>query len=120
MWPFNRLGKTPKMTIRNIDQHFSTTGQIHPEAVAELVKEGYVAILCARPDDEDPGQPAFATIAEEAARHGMKAIHIPVSGGLSPEQIARFKQEMAGVNGPVLGYCRSGARSAALYAALRQ
>lgn len=119
MWPFTIFGKTRKMTIRKLDQHFATTGQIRPEAVAELAKEGYVAILCARPDNEEPGQPAFATIAAEAKRHGMKAIHIPVSGGPSPDQIARFKKEMAGVNGPVLGYCRSGARSAALYAALR-
>lgn len=118
MWPFNTPGKFPKMSIRKIDDRFSTTGQVGPEEIENLAKQGYVAIVCARPDNEEPGQPAFAEIAREAERHGMKALHIPVKGAASREQIARFEEAMATIEGPVLGYCRSGARSAALYASI--
>ncbi|MCW5720132.1 MAG: TIGR01244 family phosphatase [Devosia sp.] len=106
------------MNIKTIDGRFATTGQIQPEDVAQLAQDGYVAIVCARPDDEEPGQPAFAAIAREAEKHGIKAIHIPVSGSVSSDQIARFKTAMAPLEGPVLGYCRSGARAGALYSSL--
>jgi len=117
MWPFNLFGKTRKMSIRTIDQRFATSGQIRPEDVAQLAQDGYAALVCARPDNEEPGQPAFAAIAREAEKHGMQALHIPVSGTPSPAQVERFTEAMEGIEGRVLGYCRSGARAAALYSA---
>ena len=104
------------MTIRQIDENFSVTGQISAEQVPELAAAGYAAIICARPDNEDPGQPAFAEIAAAAEQAGLSIVHIPVSGPATPEQIARFQAVMAELPGPVLGYCRSGGRAANLYA----
>ena len=106
------------MSIRKIDERFATAGQIRPVDVKALADEGYVAIVCARPDNEEPGQPAFAEIAAEAGKHGLKAIHIPVSGPPTQDQIAQFDEAMSSLDGSVLGYCRSGARSAALYSSL--
>jgi uncharacterized protein (TIGR01244 family) len=120
MWPFNLFWKTGKMNIKTIDDRFATTGQLRPEDVAQLAQNGYVAILCARPDDEEPGQPAFAAIAREAEKHGIKAVHIPVTGAPTAAQVERFKEAMETIDGPVLGYCRSGARSAALYSSIGQ
>ena len=120
MWPFNLLWKSGKMHIRKIDDRFATAGQVRPEDVAQLAKEGYVAIVCARPDNEEPGQPAFAAIAREAGKHGMKAIHIPVTGAPSAVQVDRLEEAMDTIDGPVLGYCRSGARSAGLYSSIGQ
>jgi len=108
------------MNIRKIDDQFSIAGQIAPEDVKALAEAGYKAILCARPDDEDPGQPSFAAIAAEAARHGLKAAHVPVSGMLGEGQLIRFEQAMAEFERPVLGYCRSGGRAGSLYAALSE
>jgi len=104
------------VTIRQIDENFSVTGQISPEQVPELAAAGYAAIICARPDNEDPGQPVFAEIAAAAEQAGLPIVHIPVSGPATPEQIARFQEVMAELPGPVLGYCRSGGRAANLYA----
>lgn len=118
MWPFNLPGKFGKMSIKKIDDRFATTGQLHPEAIGQLARDGYVAIICTRPDNEEAGQPPFAEIAREAERHGMKAIHIPVAGAPSAAQAARLEQVMNAVDGPVLSYCRSGARSAALYSSI--
>ena len=118
MWPFTLFGKSRTMTFTAIDERFASTGQIRPDAVAELAAQGYRAIICARPDHEDPGQPTFAEIAGEAKKHGMAAFHIPVSGRPTPAQQASFDAAMAEAPGPVLGYCRSGGRAGSLYAGM--
>lgn len=110
--------KDSAVNIRKIDQRFAVSGQIRPADVAELAKAGYGGIICARPDNEDNGQPSFAIIAEEAAKAGIKAAYIPVSGRLTPSQAEQFREAMNGMEGPVLGYCRSGARAGSLYATL--
>jgi uncharacterized protein (TIGR01244 family) len=105
------------MTIRKINDHFAQSPQIRPDDVKTIADAGYKAIVCARPDNEDPGQPSFAEIAAAAERCGLKAYHIPVSGQLTEGQLIRFKQARAEADGPILGYCRSGGRAGSLYAA---
>jgi uncharacterized protein (TIGR01244 family) len=108
------------MSIRKIDGRFAITGQIRPEDVEALAKSGYGGIICARPDNEDAGQPNFEQIATAARQAGIKAVHIPVSGPLTEGQLIRFEQAMAEMEGPVLGYCRSGGRAGSLYQALKK
>lgn len=107
------------MNLKTIDDRFDATGQIRPEDVGTLAELGYGAIVCARPDGEDAGQPAFADIAREAERHGLRALHYPMSGVPSPEQVASFSQALTHIEGRILGYCRSGARAGTLYTAAR-
>lgn len=106
------------MSIRKIDDRFSVTGQIHAEQIDDLVALGFTAIICARPDNEEPGQPDFDSVAQAANAKGIAAFHIPVSGQLDGEQIIRFHEAVSQCEGPVLGYCRSGARAGSLYATL--
>lgn len=108
------------MSIRKIDGRFAITGQIRPEDVGALAASGYGGIICARPDNEDAGQPSFEEIAAAARQAGIKAVHIPVSGPLTEGQLIRFEQAMAEMDGPVLGYCRSGGRAGSLYQALKK
>lgn len=108
------------MNIRKIDDAFAITGQIQVADLKGIAEAGYKGIVCARPDDEDPGQPSFAEIAAEAERQGLKAVHIPVSGMLGEGQLIRFEAAMAEFGRPVLGYCRSGGRAGSLYAALSE
>lgn len=118
MWPFT--SGNGKMRITRIDEKFSVAGQIRPEQVEELAALGFKAIVCARPDNEERGQPGFAEIAAAAKRSGLAVLHVPMTGGMpAPDQLARFRKTMAAAQGPVLGYCRSGARAANLYAAGR-
>ena len=105
------------MAIRKINDQFAQSPQIRPEDVKAIAEAGYKAVVCARPDNEDPGQPAFAEIAAVAESCGLKAYHIPVSGQLTEGQIIRFEQAQNEANGPILGYCRSGGRAGSLYAA---
>jgi len=106
------------MSIRKIDDRFSVTGQILPEQIDEVVALGFTAIICARPDNEEPGQPNFDVVARAAQAKGIAMYHIPVSGQLGEGQIIRFHEAMTQCDGPVLGYCRSGARAGSLYATL--
>ena len=106
------------MNIRKLDDQFAITGQITPAQVADIAAAGYKSIICARPDDEDAGQPGFAEIAAAAQAAGLGIAHIPVSGMLGEGQIIRFHQAWETLPKPMLGYCRSGGRAGSLYATL--
>ncbi len=112
--------KNSAMNIRKIDDNFSVTGQITPEQVKAIAEAGYKSIVCARPDDEEFGQPKFDDIARAAEAEGLQILHIPVSGGLGKGQIIRFHDAWAAMAKPMLGYCRSGARAGSLYATLNK
>ena len=110
--------KGSKMNIRKIDDAFAITGQITPDQVKAVAEAGYQSILCARPDDEEYGQPAFADVARAAEDAGLIILHIPVSGGLREGDIIRFHEAWPDLPKPVLAYCRSGARAGSLYQTL--
>ncbi|ODT82831.1 MAG: hypothetical protein ABS76_06545 [Pelagibacterium sp. SCN 64-44] len=108
------------MHVRKIDENFAVTGQITPEQVKAVSEAGYRSIVCARPDDEEFGQPSFGEVARAAEELGIQIIHIPVSGMLGEGQIIRFHEAWERMPKPVLGYCRSGARAGSLYATLNR
>ena len=110
--------KGAKMNARKIDDNFSVTGQITPEQVKAVAAAGFKGIVCARPDNEEYGQPSFDAVARAAEAEGLQIVHIPVSGMLGEGQIIRFHKAMGQMGRPVLGYCRSGARAGSLYATL--
>lgn len=104
------------MTIRPLDDTIGVCGQITVEDLPGIAAQGYCSLICNRPDDEEPGQPSFAEIAAAAAALGMQARHIPVAGGVfPPDAVAEFGAAMAELPGPVLAYCRSGARSTTMW-----
>jgi uncharacterized protein (TIGR01244 family) len=106
------------MNIRQLSPDFSATAQITPEQVKDIAAAGFKSIICARPDNEDPGQPDFSAIEAAAEAQGLVAIHIPVSGMLGEEQVIRFRQGWENSPKPMLGYCRSGGRAGSLFANL--
>ena len=90
--------------------------QIAAEDFAALAAAGVRAVINNRPDGEDPGQLSSAEAARLAAAAGLAYRHIPVTAAtLSDEAVAAFRQEVA-AGGKVLAYCRSGTRSATLWA----
>ncbi len=112
MWPFAKSGGP---TLRRLDARVSVTGQIRPQDLPALHEAGFRTLICTRPDHEEAGQPSFAELAAAAGRLGLAAHHIPVTGGPTPAQVAQYRTLMAGISGPVLGWCRSGARAEALH-----
>ena len=94
-------------------------GQIAPEDVAELAACGVTAIVNNRPDGEEAGQPASAEIAAAAEAAGISYAHIPIEAEFSDEKVAAMGAALAGAKGNVVIFCRSGTRSAYLWALAR-
>jgi len=106
--------------FRRIDDRMTVSPQITPADVADAAAHGFTLIVNNRPDGEQPGQPAGAEIAAAAAAAGLNYVAIPITpGGFGEDQITAMRDALESASGPVLGYCRSGARSTFLWALAR-
>lgn len=101
---------------------FGTLGQITPEDVAEIARQGYKTIVNNRPDGEaGPTQPLSAEIEVAAKALGLNYVYLPVvSGQITLEQAQSMAQVLETMPGPILAFCRSGARSTNLYMLAQQ
>lgn len=105
------------MNSRPLDERLSASPQIAPEDLTEAAAAGFRSVISNRPDGEAPDQPAAAEIKAAAEQAGLAFAHVPVAGGaISDEDIAAFRQALEDLPKPVLGFCRSGARTASLWA----
>ncbi len=105
------------MAIARLSATFASTPQVTAETIAEAAAAGYKAVICHRPDGEDAGQPSFADIAALCAAVGLAARHQPVvSGQVQDGDAVTFTEIFDALPKPVLGYCRTGTRSATLWA----
>jgi sulfide:quinone oxidoreductase len=104
------------MNIRPITNDYSVSSQILPSDLPQLKAKGFRAVICNRPDREEPGQPSFAEIAAAATAIGIEARYIPVRpDAIGADDVAAFGSAIKELPGPVLGYCRGGARAATLW-----
>lgn len=104
------------MDVRKITEGLSVSPQIMPPEMPELREHGFRAIVCNRPDGEGD-QPAFVEVARAAAAEGLEARYLPVvSGRVTDADAEDFGALLEELPGPVLAYCRSGTRSASLWA----
>lgn len=105
------------MDIRAINDEYSVSGQITVEDLDEVKALGFKSIVCHRPDHEAPDQPEFATIAARAKELGIDMAHVPVgSMGVTADAVRDMVDALDELPRPMLGYCRSGARSTNIYA----
>ena len=87
-----------------------------PGDLPEVAAAGYCAIVNNRPDGEAPGQPSSHAIEAAARQLDLGYAYIPVVPGAKMEDAARrLDRFLRESEGPVLAFCRSGARSAALW-----
>ena len=93
----------------------SVAGQIAPADLAGA--HGFTTVVNNRPDGEEPGQPSGAAMQAAAVGAGLAYFAIPIDhGGFTIEQVDAMVAVLNGANGPVLAWCRSGTRSANLWA----
>lgn len=92
-----------------------TSPQLSPDALAELAAAGVRRIISNRPDGEDPGQPTAAGMEAAARAAGMDFDWIPVTGMPAPAQVSAAAALLADGR-PTVMFCRSGTRSAILWA----
>ncbi len=79
---------------------------------------GFATLINNRPDGEGgSGQPTSHDIELAALAAGLHYVYLPVvAGAITPAQALAMRQALANAPVPVLAFCRSGARSAQLYA----
>ena len=105
------------MEIKKLTDELSVSGQIISEDLIQLQKAGVKSIICNRPDQEDPGQPDFDSLATEAKALGMEVKFMPVvSGQISKENAHEFGELTQALATPIHAYCRSGMRCTTLWA----
>ena len=103
-----------------VTQHsetFATIGQLMPEDLASVAAMGFQSVINNRPDGEGgPDQPTSQAMAQAAQAAGLAYHYLPViSGQITPDQVAEFAALVKAAPGPVLAFCRSGARSTNLW-----
>jgi uncharacterized protein (TIGR01244 family) len=104
------------MDLRPISQNYSVAGQIAPADIDAIKTAGFRSIVCHRPDGEATDQPSFESVKAAAEAVGIEVRHIPIGPmGVTAEAVREMVDAIEEMPGPMLGYCRSGARSTAVY-----
>ncbi|KDB07370.1 Beta-lactamase hydrolase-family protein [Burkholderia sp. lig30] len=105
------------MDIRTLTDTLAVSPQIVASDLPALRAAGFRAIVCNRPDGEGPDQPTVTEIRAAAAPLGIDVHYLPVdSGKVTDSQGEQFATLVASLDTPVLAYCRTGMRSATLWA----
>ncbi|AJX33612.1 bifunctional protein tyrosine phosphatase family protein/NAD(P)/FAD-dependent oxidoreductase [Burkholderia oklahomensis] len=105
------------MKINKLAAGLSVSPQIVAADLPAIRDAGFRTIVCNQADGESADQPTFAEIAAAAARVGIAVHYLPVeAGNVDDEQGAEFRALVATLDAPVLAYCRTGIRSATLWA----
>jgi sulfide:quinone oxidoreductase len=104
------------MNFARLSDRYSVATQIEPADIEFFAEQGFTVVICNRPDGEDPGQPTADSIRAACEQKDIAFHMIPMSGRwVSEDTVDRFVEVMQRADGPVLGYCRSGTRSAILW-----
>jgi uncharacterized protein (TIGR01244 family) len=106
------------MSMRRLEDGMYVAGQIDPDDMTAIAARGIRLIVNNRPDGEEPGQPPHREIAAAAEAAGIACRHIPVAR-LEAGSVEAMAAALEGAAGPVLAFCRSGTRSAYLWALAR-
>jgi len=101
--------------MKPLTDNVSVTGQLRVEDFERLAAAGIKTIINNRPDGEIPMQPGAADLAVAAKDLGLTYHHLPMQGGISPDLIKGSIEAYAQSPTPIVAFCGSGTRSAALW-----
>jgi uncharacterized protein (TIGR01244 family) len=108
------------MIFRELDRKtLVADSQLQAADIAEAAARGVTLIVNNRPDGEEEGQPEAAEIAAAAKAAGLDYAHIPIELQFSRDKVAALSAALAGAEGRALLCCRTGTRSAYLWALAR-
>ena len=102
--------------FHRVTERFSVAPQLAPEDMAAAAQQGFVRVVCNRPDSEGPGQPSGGAIKAAAQAAGLEFVHIPFAGMPDASTADAVFAAVSEAPGPVLAYCRSGTRSVTAWA----
>lgn len=100
-----------------INDRLTVSEQPEPARFGDLVAQGFVAVINARPDGEDASQPGTAREALAAKSANLGYDFIPVTGStITTAGVRAFQASVRNAAGPVFAHCKSGTRALALHA----
>ncbi len=100
-----------------VTDDFFIAPQIDAAGLRAAKDAGVTHVMMNRPDGEEPGIPTHQELAAEAKSLGLEFHYFPmVPGQLRLETIEEVATMLNDAEGKVLGFCKSGARSLALWA----
>jgi len=101
--------------MRKLLGDVSVLGQITADQMQVFVDEGIKSFINNRPDNETSMQPSSESLAKAAKALGTEYRHIPMVGGMSAEVISASEEAFRDLPRPILAFCGSGMRSAAIW-----
>ncbi len=102
---------------RQLTANLAVAPQIRAEDLPGLARAGFRALINNRPDGEEGDQPDSVELEQAARAAGLTYYHQPVEpGAINDSEGLRFAALVNRTAGPVLAFCGTGARSAALWA----
>ena len=105
------------MIIRQLTPGLSVADQLTMDDLEAVKEAGFEAIICNRPDEEGEPHAEADSMAQKADALGLEFRYLPVNGAnITDTDVAQHAALLSEVPGPVLTYCRSGARCAKLWA----
>jgi uncharacterized protein (TIGR01244 family) len=110
---------TAGTALRQLDETVSVAGQIWPHDLESLKAQGFTLVINNRPDGEEARQPLGPEIEAAAKAAGLDYRFVPVGGGFSAAQVAAMVDALRGADGRAIAFCKSGTRSAFLWALAR-
>jgi len=104
--------------VRPITPSFAVAGELTAADLAELARLGFRGLISNRPDGEERGQLTAAETADLAAAAGLGFRHVPASKHdlFTAGTVTAMHAAVADLEGPVVAHCKSGLRSAVLWA----
>ena len=105
------------MIIRQLTPGLSVADQLTMDDLEAVKEAGFKAVICNRPDEEGEPHAEADSMAQKADALGLEFRYLPVNGAnITDTDVAQHGALLSEVPGPVLTYCRSGARCAKLWA----
>jgi len=102
--------------VRELPGEVYVTGQLDEAQIQALSEQGIKSFVNNRPDMEGHEQPRADALAQIAQDAGAAYFFIPMAGGLTPGIIEASVTAYTNAPRPIVTFCASGMRSAALWA----
>lgn len=106
------------LKIAHLDARVFVARQLAEEDFATLAALGIRSVVANLPDGEAADQLSSQAAEAAARRHGMAFSFMPLTSATVTDEdvVAAFAEAMETLPGPILFYCRTGTRSAAVWA----
>jgi uncharacterized protein (TIGR01244 family) len=110
---YSRWNRVQPIEAHALTPTVSVSEQVSLASVASAGRQGYTTVVDLRPDGEAADQPSSEEIGKAVRDQGLRFFYVPVPHGDIPDTaVAQLNTALAGNDGRVLLYCRSGKRAA--------